>query len=77
MKTKAYAESLKPVSKHVRDLYGDQILSSSLVKKMLNKEDFEDFEAMTKKHRLFHPVNLSLFQMNKKVIFRKSTAILF
>ena len=34
------------------DLYGDQALSSSLVLKMSNKEDFKDFEAMTEKQTL-------------------------
>ena len=42
-------------------------LSSSLVLKMLDKEDFKDFEAMTEKHRLFHTVNLSLSRVNKKL----------
>ena len=37
----------------------------SLVLKMLNKEDFKDFEAMTEKTKTFSPVNSSLSQVNK------------
>ena len=50
VKTKAYVESLKdlpgrPVSKHVLVIFA---LSSSLVLKMSNKEDFKDLKAMKK-----------------------------
>ena len=51
----------------LRLIYGDQVLSLSLVLKMLNKEDFKDFEALTEKTRTFHPVNLSLSPVNKKL----------
>ena len=61
----------KPVRKHVlailNDLYGDQVLSSSFVIEMSNKEDFKDFEAMIKK-QTFHPVNLSLSRVIIKLI---------
>ena len=49
------------------DLYGDQALSSSLALKMSNKEDFKDFKAMTGKTDFFHPVNLSLSRVNRKL----------
>ena len=58
------------------NLYGDNALKSSLVLKMSNKENLKDFEAMTEKNTLFHPVNLSFSRVNK-VISRKPTAILF
>ena len=48
-------------------IYGDQALSLSLVLQMSNKEDFKDFEAMTEKNRLFHPVYLSFSRVNKKL----------
>ena len=48
-------------------IYGGQALSSSLVLQMSNKEDFKDFEAMTEKSGLFHPINLSLSRVNKKL----------
>ena len=34
---------------------------------MSNKEDFKDFEEMTEKKQTFHPVNLSLSRVNKKL----------
>ena len=51
VKTKAYMEILENLLTCACDPYalcGDQALSSSLVLKMSNKEDFKDFEAMTK-----------------------------
>ena len=35
------------------DLYGDQVLSSSLVLKMSNKEDFNKFKAKTEEKDFF------------------------
>ena len=56
MKTNANMENLKNLFTNMclRSLYGDQALSSSLVLKMSNKEDFKDFEAMTEKTQTCH-----------------------
>ena len=51
--------------------------TSSLVLKMLNKEDFKDFEAMTEKAQTFSLSKLVTFSSEQKVILRKPTAILF
>ena len=71
MKTKAYVENVKNVfaDMYLRslDLYGNQALSSSLVLTMSSKEDFKDFEAMTEKNKVFHAVNLSHSQVNRKL----------
>ena len=64
VKTKAYLESLKDLSANMclrsLRLNGDQALSSSLVLKMSNKEDFKDFKAMTEKAN-FLPSKLVTF----------------
>ena len=44
---------------------------------MSNKEDFKDFEAMTEKNRLFHPINLSLSRVNKKLFQRSLQRLYF
>ena len=69
VKTKAY--TWKPSKTYSQicacdpnDLYGDQALSSSLLLKMSNKEDFKEFEPMKEKKHTFHPVNLSLSRVN-------------
>ena len=71
VKTKAYVESLKDLLANMclpsLRLIWRQALSSSLVLKMSNKEDFKDFKAMTEKNRLFHPVNASLSRVNNKL----------
>ena len=70
VKTKAYMGSLKVCLQTYAcdpcDLYGDQDLSSGPVLQMPNKDDFKDFEAMTKE-QTFHPVNASLSRVNKKL----------
>ena len=44
-----------------KTLYGDQALSSSLVLKMLNKEEIKDFEALTEKTQTFSSSKLVTF----------------
>ena len=53
-------------------------LTWSLVLKMLNKEDFKDFEVKKKeKTQTFSSSKLVTFSSEKKVILRKPKAILF
>ena len=71
VKTKAYVKSLKDLLPNVclrslRLIWRQGFEFESFLR-MLNKEDFKDFKAMTEKNRLFHPVNLSLSLVNNKL----------